>query len=67
MYVPFMHSRGCHGVILFLSLLALAMVQMTLFVIFLPLFFFAVVAYALPMLEYATGYLSVALTICKNE
>ena len=62
----FYHS-GRHGIILFLFLIAFAMVEMSSNFLFLPLFFFAVVPYVVPLLEYATSYLGVALTVSKIE
>lgn len=59
--------HGYHGILLFLLLCATAMVQMYTFICVLPLLFFVVVAYTLPVLKSATGYLAVALTICKIE
>lgn len=58
--------HGFHGVMLFLFLIASAMMQIFSFVVLLPLLVLAAVL-ALSVPDYDTGYLSVALTICKNE
>lgn len=63
----YINRHSCNGVILFLMLIALAMVLITSRFVILPLLFFAVAAYILPILEHATGYLAMALTVCKNE
>lgn len=56
-----------HGFMYFFYLMALAMVQLTSFYVLLPLCVLAVAAYVCPRLEHANGYLSIALTVCKNE
>lgn len=57
---------GYHGILLFLLLVAFAMVQMSPFYVILPLFLLAV-AYALPILGSATSYLAIVLTVSKKE
>ena len=56
-----------NGFLLFMLLVAFAMVQMASFYVLLPLIFFAIITYILPEALYPAGYLTVALTVCKNE
>ena len=59
--------NGSHGIILFLFLIAFAMVQISSSLIFFTLIFLAPVLYVLPTFAQATGYLAVALTVSKIE
>lgn len=56
-----------HGIVLFLFLIAFAMVQMSSMYVFLPLIFLAVALFVLSILGSVAYYLRIALTICKNE
>lgn len=67
MRTPYRPHTSRHGIIWFLFLIALAMVELTSFAVFLPLFFLAVAIYALPPFAQAAAYLGVARTVCKNE
>lgn len=61
-------GRNIHrGFVYFLTLLALAMLQTTSFRILLPFFRQDADACAAMSAERAGGYLSFALTVCKNE
>lgn len=62
-----LNRYGCHGILLFLSLVAWAMVAMSPLFIILPLLALVVIAYLLPPRKHAAAYLAVALTVCKNE
>lgn len=63
----YINCRGYHGIILFLFLVARAMVAMSTGVVILVLFTLLLLSrlQALPVGQ--TGYLAVALTVCKNE
>ena len=63
----FFKHRIYHGIIYFLMLVALAMTLIAPIIMLLPALFMAVVSYVIGTPEYETGYIAVALSVCKNE
>lgn len=61
-----LNDCGYHGVLLFLFLLALAMVRLFAAFVLIPLIL-TLLANILPIPRRAAGYLAVARTVCKNE
>lgn len=62
----FIH-RIYHGIIYFLMLVALAMTRIAPIIVLLPVIYVAVISFVIGLPEYETGYLAVALSVCKNE
>jgi hypothetical protein len=48
-------------------LVALAMTLISPIIVLLPVIFLAVISFAFGVPEYTIGYISVALSVCKNE
>jgi hypothetical protein len=63
----FFKNRVFHGFIYFLMLVALAMTLINPIIVLLPAIFMAVVSFVFVIPEYTTGYIAVALSVCKNE
>ncbi len=63
----FFHKRSYRGIIYFLMLVALAMTLISPIIVLLPVIFLAVISFAFGVPEYTIGYISVALSVCKNE
>lgn len=63
----FFKNRVFRGFIYFLMLVALAMTFINPIIVLLPAIFMAVVSFVFSIIEYTTGYIAVALSVCKNE
>jgi len=63
----FFKNRVFHGIIYFLMLVALAMTLMNPIIVLLPAVLAIVIPFAFGISEYETGYIAVALSVCKNE
>ena len=63
----FLMNRVFRGFIYFLLIVALAMTLISPIIVLLPAVFMAVVSLVFRILEYSTGYIAVARSVCKNE
>lgn len=63
----FFKNRVLRGFIYFLMLTALVMTLLNPIIALLPVIFMAVISFVFGVSEYKTGYLAVALSVCKNE
>ncbi len=63
----FFMNRVFGGFIYFLMLAAIAMSLLNTIIVLLPAIFIAVVSFVFGIPEYLTGYIAVALSVCKNE
>lgn len=63
----FLRNRVFKGFICFLMLIALTMASISGFIVMIPAMFLAAVFIVLCVLEFKIGYISVALSVCKNE
>ncbi len=62
----FMNRVFC-GFIYFLMLAALAMTLLNTIIVLLPAILIVVISFIFGIPEYITGYIAVALSVCKNE
>lgn len=67
MHPSAINRHGAFGIVLLLSLIAQAMLQVAALAVVLPLLTLAVILYMYAILECAADYPAVARTVCKNE
>ena len=63
----FFKHRIYHGIIYFLMLVALAMTLIAPIIMLIPAVLMAVISFIIGIPECETGYIAVALSVCKNE
>lgn len=63
----FFYKRVFYDIIYFLTLVTLAMTLINPIVVLLPTVFLAVISFVIGIFDCETGYLAVALSVCKNE